>query len=181
MSCLRSLTKYKRDCKGVTGGVQKLWMVSYSDLAKVSGSLLNYAVDSTGNMVNEIGLAVSKKFVEVGLLKNTVGVTENLTKTSETNAIEISTELTLVIANISVESRTFVTNLVEAGEVAAIIQLRSGKFIAIGLDGYTEVSAVAGGSGVAGADLNGYTITISGTENELMKLVDPLIITTIVE
>lgn len=181
MSCLKTLTKYTKDCKGATAGVQKLWMISNSDLGTVVGKLQAYDVDATGQMIDEIALASGKKFVNVGLLKNTVGVVENFAKTQETNAYEITTELTLVVAGISTNSRKFVTDLIDAGEVSAIIQLKSGKFIALGLDGYTEVTAVAGGSGVAGADLNGYTITISGVETELLKLVDPAIIPTIVE
>lgn len=181
MSCLKTLTKYTRDCKGTSGGVSKLFMISNSDLGVIAGTLSPYSVDATGNLIDEISVAAGKKFVPVGLLKNTVGLVENFAKTAETNAFEITTELTLVIGNISTESRTFVQNLIEAGEVSAIIQLRSGRFIAVGLDGYTEVSAIAGGTGTAGADLNGYTITISGVENELVRLVDPTIVPALVE
>ncbi|WP_313235738.1 hypothetical protein [Sphingobacterium multivorum] len=179
--CLKSLTKYKKECKAVTGGVSKLWMISNSDLALVAGSLQSYSVDETGQVIDEIALVSGKKFVSVGLIKNSLGVTENYAKTAETNSFEITTQLDLVISNITAESRKFVSDLIEAGEISAIVQLKSGKFIAIGLDGFTEVSAVAGGSGKVGTELNGYTVTITGIENELIRLVDPLIIPTIVE
>ncbi|MEJ5092653.1 hypothetical protein GEO21_21660 [Sphingobacterium faecium] len=179
MAC-KSLTKYSKDCKGVTGGVAKLWLISYSDLTNITGSLDKYTVDETGNLIDEIGVT-TKKFVSIGLIKNTVGVNENYTKTAETNSFEITTELSLVISNISIESRTFVSNLADAGEVSALVQLRSGKFIALGLNGYLEVSTVASGTGVAGADLNGYTITLTGMENDFIRLVDPVIVPTIIE
>src|SRR5690606_3360648 len=158
MACLKTLTKYNKECKGVAGGVSKLWMVSYSDLATVADALTTYSVDPTGNMISTIALKSTKKFVPVGVIKNSVGVVENFAKTPETNSFEITTELNLVISSISADSRKFVTDLIDAGEVACIIQLRSGKFIALGLDGFTEVTAIAGGSGTAGADLNGYTV-----------------------
>ncbi|WP_099369868.1 hypothetical protein [Sphingobacterium sp. 1.A.5] len=179
MACLKSLTSYSKGCKKVSGGVSKLWMIAYSDLQYLTGTVSNFKVDATGNMVSEIGLKTGKKFVEVGLIKNTFGVVENYASTPEANSFELTTEITLVVSDISIDSRTFVNNLLEASEVACIIQLRSGKYIAVGLSGYNEVSAIAGGTGVAGADLNGYTITISGLDNELIRLVDPTILTTV--
>lgn len=181
MACLKSLTKYNKECKAVSGGVSKLWMISNSDLDLVSGSLQSYSVDATGSTIDEIALKTGKKFVAVGLIKNSVGVTENYAKTAETNSFEITTQLDLVISNISADSRKFVSDLIDAGEVSALIQLKSGKFIALGLDGYTEVSAIAGGTGKTGTELNGYTVTITGIENELIRLVDPLIVPTIIE
>lgn len=178
MAC-KSLTKYSKDCKGVTGGVAKLWLISYSDLTNITGSLDKYTVDETGNLIDEIGVTTKIRINRID--KNTVGVNENYTKTAETNSFEITTELSLVISNISIESRTFVSNLADAGEVSALVQLRSGKFIALGLNGYLEVSTVASGTGVAGADLNGYTITLTGMENDFIRLVDPVIVPTIIE
>lgn len=186
MAC-KSLTKYSKDCnKGVTAGVAKLWLITHSDLSNITGTLDKYLVDATGNLITEVGVTTNK-FVSIGIIKNTVGVIENFTKTAETNSFQIDTELNLVISNISIESRTFVSNLADAGEVVALVQLRqkdslgNHKFIILGLDGYLELSTVVGGTGVNGTDLSGYTITLTGMENEFIRLVDHLIVPTIIE
>lgn len=179
--CLKSLTKYNKECKPVQAGVKKLWLIANSDLSNVTGSLSPYALDATGNLISEIGLVDTKKFVSVGIIKNSVGLVENWSKTVETNSFENPTQLDLVISNYSVDSRKFVNDLIEAGDISAIIQMKSDKFVAIGLDGFTEVTAIAGGTGKTGTELNGYTITIAGYEQGLIRLVDPTIIPTITE
>lgn len=181
MACLKSLTKYDKKCSKVKGGASHLWLVSHSDLKNITGSLLPYEVDETGNLITEISLAASKLFVSVGTINNTLGITEEYTSTLETNSYDITTTLNLTISGISVESRTFVTNLIEAGDVAALIRLRSGRFVAIGLDGYMSVSTISGSTGVLGGDLNGYTISLVSAEDTLMRLVDPVIVPTITE
>lgn len=179
--CLKSLTKYNKECKAVSGGVSKLWLIANSDLANVEGTLSTYSVDATGSTIDEIGLVATKKFVSVGIIKNSVGLVENWSKTVESNSFENATQLDLVISNTTADSRKFVSDLLEAGDISAIIQYKTKKFVAIGLDGFTEVTAVTGGSGKVGTELNGYTITISGIEQDLIRLVDPLIIPTITE
>jgi len=172
MAC-KSLISYSRECESaISAGVGKLYLISYHDLDKVVGS--TYAVE--GGLISKINVAKAKNFVEVGLLRDTVGITETLAKTPTTGTQEITTQLTLVISNITLESRTFVDTLLNAGEVAAVIELKSGRFIAVGLDGYFEVTGLTGGSGVTGQELNGYNITLTGVESKLMQLVDPVIV-----
>ena len=163
MAC-ESITAYAKECSSVAGGVQKLWLINYADLT-------SYTTSETTGEVTAMVLGVGKSFKSIGIIKNTVGITETFTKTVETGTSEITTELTLVVSQITTSSRKFVQSLANGGEIIAVIQLRSGNKIVAGLDGGLEVTSVVGGSGVAGGDLNGYTITFSGIENEFLRLV----------
>ena len=173
MAC-ESLIAYSKECKSTAGGVQRLYLLSYKDLGLIEDSNLPYTSGVT-DMITEVAFDNDARFVNVGTIKNTVGITETLTKTPETGTSEVATELTLVISNITSSSRNFAQSLAE-GEVVALIQLRSGNYLIAGLDGGLETSTIAGGSGTAGADLNGYTITLSGVENQLLRLVDSAIV-----
>lgn len=173
MAC-ESLIAYSKECASSAGGVQRLWLLAYKDLGTVENSILPYEVGVSGE-ITDIAFSGDERFVSIGIIKNTVGITETFTKTVETGTSEITTELTLVISQITNASRAFAQSLAD-GEIVALIQLRSGNFIIAGLDGGLEASTIVGGSGTAGADLNGYTVTLSGIENELLRLVDAQII-----
>lgn len=173
MAC-ESLIAYSKECGSIAGGVQRLWLLAYKDLGLIEASNLPYEVGVSGE-ITDVAFNGDPRFVNVGIIKNTVGISETLTRTVETGTSEITTELTLVISQITTSSRQFAQSLA-GGEIVALIQLRSGNYIIAGLDGGLEVSTIAGGSGTAGADLNGYTITLAGVENELLRLVDPLIV-----
>lgn len=174
MAC-ESLIAYSKECSSKAGGVQRLWLLAYKDLGLIENTNAPYTVGVSGE-ISDVAFNGDERFVNVGIIKNTVGLSETLTKTVETGTSEITTELTLVISQISNASRAFAQSLAD-GEIVALIQLRSGKYLITGLDGGLEVSTIVGGSGTAGADLNGYTITMAGVENELSRLVSDAIIT----
>lgn len=175
MAC-ESLIAYSKECsKGISGGVAKLWLLAYKDLGVIEGTNSAYELGITGDVTQIAFNSDDVRFVPVGLLRNTVGLTETFTKTPETGSFEITTELPLTISNITSASRAFVDSLM-GGEIVALIKMKSGRYIITGLDGYLEVTSVVGSTGIAGADLNGYTITLSGVETDLARVVDELII-----
>lgn len=180
MACKSITTYVNSNCGKVQGGASELYLIAYNDLTNIEGTLKKYSVDATSNMIDEFGVSAPKKFVKVGTLKNTLAYTEDYAGNADTNSYEINTTVNLTIQNITAESRSFVQDLADAGEVVAVIKLRSGRYIALGADGYLELSAVQGASGVGRTDMNGYTITLAGQEESFAKLVDPTIITTII-
>ena len=174
MAC-ESLIAYSKECGSISGGVQRLWLLAYKDLGLIENTNSPYTVGVSREITDIAFNGDTARFVNVGIIRNTVGISETLTKTVETGTSEITTELTLVLSRVTNTSRAFAQSLAD-GEVVALIQLRSGAYIIAGLDGGLEVSTIVGGSGTAGADLNGYTITLAGVENELLRLVDSNII-----
>ncbi|WP_316841368.1 hypothetical protein [Pedobacter gandavensis] len=171
MACSSLITLVKNcGSEGLIAGVQKLYMVSANDLISVSGSTgASYSVDTNG-IVNAIGLGAEKKFVEIGIIKNTTGLNEEFTINE--NGTNYSTEtLTLKLADITVENKKFVDS-VRGQEVAVIVKSRTGKFYTVGLNGLMKLSALSGGLGLAEGDDIGYNLTFSGVSQSGIQLVD---------
>jgi len=178
MAC-SSLTSLPRACgEGVVGGLEKLYMIAFQDLAPVSGSTEVYSV-STDGIVNEVGLQSGKTFVEVGLLKSTAGLKEALTKNNQTGTSFLTQTFTLVLSNITTTNRTWVESVMDQ-PVAVLVKSRTGKFFVAGLNGQFELSALESGTGTAEGDLMGYSLTFSGIDTKLVPQVDDTIITDII-
>lgn len=180
MACA-SVQAYSKQCgKGISGGVQKLWIVAYSDLAPISGSTEVYALASGSTMVSNISLASGKTFSSVGILKESVSYKGSAKKDSTTNSFDNTTEITLSISNISTTAQAFVDNLFEQ-PISLLIKLRSGKYIVCGLNGLTELESAEESTGTKNADFNGYTLKFSGSESGMTLVVDPTLILSIVD
>ncbi|MES2265592.1 MAG: hypothetical protein V4520_02450 [Bacteroidota bacterium] len=181
MAC-KSVTSYAKQCgRGISGGVQKLWMIGYSDLGVISGSTENYALASGSTIVSNIALASgSTKFVSVGLLKESVSFKGTSKRDSATGSFENQTETSISISNISEAAKTFIDGLFDQ-PVAILIKLRSGAYIVTGLNGFTELTDVEENSGTKNADMNGYTLKLTGVEDGLTRTVDPTLIASIVD
>lgn len=167
MAC-ESIISYTKDCNSKPGGVKNLWLLNYTDLT-------SYTTGTSGD-VTALVLAADAEFKKVGLIKNTSGLTQTFTKTIETGTAEIATEFVFVITKISSTSRNFLDKLMNAGEVVAIAELRSGVKVIFGLTGGIELTSLVYGSGTAAADLNGATVTLTGSEDELARILDATVV-----
>ncbi|WP_449439640.1 hypothetical protein [Pedobacter steynii] len=167
MACV-SLTSLPLVCGDVLmAGVQKLYIIANSDLTTISGATYTTA---TNGIINGINTVSGKTFVEVGVLKNTVGA--NQTGVFNENGTNYDTvELTVQLTDITPESETFVSS-VRGREVSAILKSASGKYFSLGLKGGVKLSALTKGLGTADSDLIGYSLTFSGNDTLGIKLTD---------
>ncbi|RZK04520.1 MAG: hypothetical protein EOO46_16495 [Flavobacterium sp.] len=151
-------------------------MVAFSDMGPHADSTTgDVYTTATGGTVNAIQMDSGKKFVEIGLLKNTSGLNEALTKDSTKGISFFTQTFTLVLGDVTIENKAFVESVMNQ-PVAVIIKTRTGKYFAAGLNGLFELASAEGGTGVAETDLIGYTLTFSGLSTGTMKLVDPSIV-----
>jgi hypothetical protein len=177
-----SVAAYTKQCgRGIGGGVEKMWIISYNDLATVSsGSTDTYAFASGSTIVSNIALASGKTFSSVGLLKESVSFKGSAKRDSSTGAFENQTETTLTISNISEVAKTFVDSLFQA-PVAILIKLRSKNYIVTGLNGFTELTDAEESTGTKNGDANGYILKLTGVSEGLTSTVDPTLIASIVD
>jgi hypothetical protein len=178
MACT-SLTALPRTCgtEGTMGGLlTKAYFISYADIDTSAGT--GYTTATSG-IVSGITLDTSKKFVEVGLLKNTAGVTDKLTKDVTKGIAYFTQDFTLVLSGLSTANRDFLMSVINQ-PVAIILQARSGNYYVIGLNGLLELSSADGGTGVSEGDLNGYTLQFAGLDTEPIKLLDGSIVSTLI-
>ena len=174
MSCT-SITALPRACgQGVVAGLEKVYMITFQDLAPATGTLNTYTL-STGGIINEIGLDSGKKFVEIGLLKSTAGLNEALTKDNSKGTSFLTQTFKLVLGDMTNENKTWVESVMNQ-PVAVLIKTRTGKYFASGLNGLFELSALEGGTGTAEADMIGYTLTFTGVDTKLTSQVDSTIV-----
>lgn len=179
MAC-SSLIDLLRSCgaEGVVGGLEKLYMVAYSDLVPNGTTQLTYSA-ATNGVVNTIFLATGKTFSEVGLLKSTAGVTETLTKNAANGVSFFTQSMTVVLSDLTNENRLWIESVLNQ-PVAFLIKTKTGKFFVGGLNGQFEVSAIEGGTGIADDSLIGYTLTFAGVSTKLITQVNPTIIASII-
>lgn len=175
MAC-NSLVALPRACgaEGNVAGLEKLYVVSFADLATVSGSTEVYAASTTG-LVNEIGLAVGKKFVEVGLLKSTSGLKQALTKNLQQGSAFFTQTFTLVLSGLTQANKTFLEAVLNQ-PIAIIFKTRMRNFYVVGLNGQFELSAAQVDSGVTESELSGYNLTFSGIDTISIQQVDESIV-----
>lgn len=174
MACT-SLVSLQRACgaEGGMGGSEKLYMIAYNDLAVVTGTTV-YTTSGSG-VVNDIGLASGKTFVEIEGLPKTTGFNFEHVKNTATNSDYFNNTLPIVLGDLSAENSAFVDSI-RNQPVVALIKTRTKKWFAIGLNGQFEESATTGGSGVGLDDLNGYNVTFSGADTLKPLQVDETII-----
>lgn len=178
MAC-NSLTALPRACSdGIVAGLEKMYIIAFKDLTSVSGSTEVYATATNGT-VNNIGFVTSSvKYVEVGLLKSTSGLSETLTKDTTKGVSFFTQTYTTVLGDLTIENQTFIKSTVNQ-PVSVIYKTRTGKYFVIGLNGQLEMSAVDGGTGIAESDLAGHTLTFSGISKTPAPFLDSSILTTV--
>jgi hypothetical protein len=176
-----SLTELPRECgaEGIIGGVGKVYMMAYVDSKPLVTSPTNdiYVLTPAG-MVSDLGRDTGKMFVEIGTLPATSGLNEELTKNKQNGSAFFTQTLNLVLSQITTANRTFVANTLNQ-PVLVLVRTRNGNYYMGGLGGQLELTTLTGGTGVADGDLQGYTITYTGTEAILIPPVDPTLVPTL--
>ena len=72
MACT-SVKAYTKNCgKGVSGGIQKLYVIGIGDIPNYSGGTTNFTFASGTTIVNNVNVASGKTFVEIGILAESV-------------------------------------------------------------------------------------------------------------
>lgn len=162
--------------EGRVAGLETAYMISYADLAPVSGIAGDPKVTySTGGIINEIGLAAGKKFVEIQFSRSNAGLTDKLTKNIQNGTAYFTPEFSLTLADLSTENRNFVLSVMNQ-PVALIAKSRSGRWLFTGGNGQFELATSESGTGTAEGDLLGYKLTFTGVETKPLPEVDSTII-----
>ncbi len=177
MAC-PSLQALPRACgtEGVVAGVEKVFMITFNDLAVPTGSTVDEVyTTSTNGMVDAIGLVATKKYVGIDLLKSTSGLDEALTKDTKTGTSYMTQTFKLVLSDLTSDNKTFIESVLNQ-PVSVLLKTKTGKYFVAGLNGQMELSALEGGTGTAEGDLIGYNLTFTGISTKMITQVDPTIV-----
>lgn len=160
-----------KGCDNNIGGIQKLYLANFGDV-------LSETV-SDGN-VTAISMASGAVFYEFAFNKNTSSFTET-TSNDQVNGTTINTQtINLVIARRDTNKRNNIA-LLTRSLTKGIVLDQNGIYWLVGFQNGLDVTEVADTTGVAKADLNGYTITLIGEEPVKAYTVDSSIIAGIIE
>jgi hypothetical protein len=181
MAACVSVAALARACgtDGVAAGIEQLYIIAFKDLAPISGDAGTpiYATASNG-MVSNIGLADTKSYVKIDLLKSTSGFKDPMTKNNQNGTLFYTPEMNLVLSDLTIENRNFILS-VQNQPVSMLYLNRTGKYFVVGLNGQFELSALEGGTGTAEADLIGSTLTFSGIDTVPMRQVELALVPTL--
>lgn len=176
MAC-SSLITYARECgKNAKAGVNSdVYLVAFSDLITVSGSDV-YTTATASGLVNAIGVTASHKFVKYGSVINQAAIKEDYTY-NDNGSYDIVKELSFSLSNLgSTDGYSAVDSLI-ANPVAALVKLKSGTWVAFGLNGQFSLKTSAG---TVDSGSNTRVITLSGSDETFLQAVDPTIISSII-
>ena len=155
MSCALS-QGFVLDCKDSIGGLKSVRFCTLSDFESLNPAY------STGAVTFASPSAV---FYKYELDKEESSFNDDPTAGSNKGTIYYVPAVTFILSKLDVAKRNEM-RLLAKNRVVAIIETREATptYWAIGVTNGLDLGTGVGGSGVAAADLNGYTMTFSGLE-----------------
>jgi hypothetical protein len=167
MSC--ALTSgFNLDCKTAIGGIKSVRLATLADYEAIVP-----VYDATGADVESFTSAADK-FYKYEQLKETSSMTETINSNVQNGSIYYTPEVTIVLSKLASDKRNQI-KLLGQNRLVAIIETNdeAANFFVAGVTTGLEVSAGTSATGTAYADLQGYTITLSGMEAAPMRKLTP--------
>ena len=168
MSC--ALTSgYTLDCRDSMGGVIEMYFIAFNDVS---------AITEASGIVTAITKSAPKRFYKYEQERETASFVENLTSSIQNGSNFFTQELTTVINKMAVATRNELSLLVK-NRLMAVVKDANGLYWLLGRTRGLQGTAGNSGTGVAGADRNGYTFTFTATEPALAVSVDSATVSTL--
>lgn len=155
MACALT-TGFSLDCKDAIGGIKSVRFASLSDYESLTPAYATGAVTFG---------APSATFYKYELDKEESSFNDDPTPGSNKGTLYYVPAVTFILSKLDVAKRNEM-QLLAKNRVVAIIETREAtpQYWAIGVTNGLDLSTGVAGSGVAAADLNGFTMTFMGLE-----------------
>lgn len=179
MSICNALTNgVTKSCSNNAGGVNKIYIADYANLTTVAtGTASGY----TGTWISGLTMTGSTKFYEFQTNKNVCSYDENVAIDLKNGTTFFNQDVKLILSHRDTTKRDAIEKLVAGQKQLVIIVLDSnGNYWLFGQNEGAYVSTITGGSGIAKADANGYSIQFAAMEPSQAYQVDPTIVAAIV-
>jgi len=154
MACILS-SGIARGCRDSVGGIVEAYLGNY-----VAGSAQTWYDDDGSGTVTGISGWTGYTFVPT---KNSSNWVENVNSSVENGTIGYEQVLTLIIPKNQASTREQI-KLIGQANMAIIVRDKNEKYWLLGAQEGMELNGGNSASGAALADLNGWTLTISGFE-----------------
>lgn len=159
-----TLANIGKECRNAAGGLKDIWIIEHADVTSVT-------VDSATETITDIELASTKTFKHWQFNAETGSLTSTGNINAQNGTYYVQSDLALQFQKMENVKRLQIT-AATAGETAIVVRDQNGKLFYLGYDNPVNATAVAGNSGTAMGDLNGYTITLTDLSKGLPMEID---------
>jgi len=149
-----------KSCDTNTGGIRKMYIADYDNVTSITSG-------GTPETISAITMSGSTKFYEFEFNRNTSSYEEVTTISLENGTTFFSQTVRLELARRESAKRDAIEKLVAGQKQLMIIVLdANGIYWLFGRNEGAYATEITGGSGVAKADKNGYSIAMTAEEPE---------------
>jgi len=149
-----------KSCDTNTGGIRKMYIADYDGVSSITSG-------GTPETITAITMSGSYKFYEFEFNRNTSSFEEAVTVSLENGTTFFSQTVRLELARRESAKRDAIEKLVAGQKQLMIIVLdANGIYWLFGRNEGAYATEITGGSGVAKADKNGYSIAMTAEEPE---------------
>jgi len=162
-----ALTKgFTLDCKDSLGGVKSVRLTTLAEYLVLDPTVVGGEIDAWGTPTTV--------FFKYDQLKETSSMTETINASAQNGTVYYTPEVTIVMSKLDATKRNEI-KLLAQNRLVAIVETNDEvpAYFVVGVSTGLELSAGTSASGTAYADLQGYSITLSGMEAAPMLQVDP--------
>lgn len=159
---------FSYDCKDNVGGIKKVWIASLDDIDQIT---------EANGVVSAITMT-SNQFYLYDLVRESSNFSEAVNTNVQNGTIFYAQTLEIILNKLQVNTRNEII-LLGQNRVAVIVEDNNGRFWLLGRKHGLDLTGGGSGSGTAFGDRNGYTLTFTGSENELALNVDAAVIPTL--
>jgi len=157
MSCPLT-TGFTLECRDAIGGLKSVSFASVDDYVALTPVL-----DAAGGTIATI--TATQTFRKYEQLKETSSATETITASASAGTVYFAPEVVIVLSKLAAAKRNEIALLAQ-NRLVALVETNDATpaYWLVGTTNGLEVSGGTAASGTAFADLNGYTINLSGME-----------------
>lgn len=156
MSC--QLTQgYTFDCRNNVGGIKKVFIASRDDIDDIT---LN-----GDNVVTAISFA-QNQFYTYDLTRESSNFSETVNTNVQNGTTFYAQSLEIVLNKLQTNTRNEII-LLGRNRLCIVVEDNNGRYWMLGFKNGIDLTAGGSASGTAYGDRNGYTLTFTGSENEL--------------
>ena len=157
---------FSLSCRENLGGVRSIRIATLADYLALAPTVSSGLITAWG--------AVATPFYKYEQLKETSSMTETINASAQNGTVYYTPEVNIVLSKLDATKRNEI-KLLAQNRLVAIVETNdeTPSFFVVGVTTGLEVSAGTGATGTAYADMQGFSITLSGMEAAPMLQLDP--------
>lgn len=177
MSCLIT-TGIAKGCRDNVGGIKKVLITNTSNVTAFTPIQDIIGTPSDDGLITGITMNSSAKFYEFIPNKNSSNWTETIQSNLQNGTLGFDQALVMMFAKNEASKRNQIKLMGQATMYAIVLDYNE-KYWLLGEKNGLELTAGTSGSGTGPADMNGWNITLSGSEHHPAREVEASIIAAI--